>query len=132
QTPYYFIDEGRMLDAMQKIRLVEQKSGARCLLALKCFSAWCAFPFMKEYLAGTTSSSLYEARLGYEKFGGETHGYSVAWDEAEIREASQYVDKLIFNSTTQLERFCHLVDGISIGLRLNPGVGASEYELSNP
>lgn len=132
RTPYYFIDEGRMLDAMQKIRLVEQKSGARCLLALKCFSAWCAFPFMKEYLAGTTSSSLYEARLGYEKFGGETHGYSVAWDEAEIREVSQYVDKLIFNSTTQLERFGHLVDGISTGLRLNPGIGASEYELSNP
>lgn len=132
QTPYYLIDERRMLDAMQKIRLVEQKSGARCLLALKCFSAFCAFPFMKEYLAGTTSSSLYEARLGYEKFGGETHGYSVAWDEEEIQEASHYVDKLIFNSTTQLERFAHLAAGASIGLRLNPGVGASAYELSNP
>lgn len=132
QTPYYLIDERRMSSAMETIQHVQQKSGALCLLALKCFSSWCCFPFMRKYLAGTTSSSLYEARLGFEKFGGETHGYSVAWDEAELREAIGYCDKLIFNSASQLERFGELARELPVGLRLNPEIGSSHYELSNP
>lgn len=132
ETPYYLIDERRMLDAMEKIRRVQLESGAKSVLALKCFSSWCAFEFMKEYLVGTTSSSLYEARLGREKFGGETHAYSVAFDEGEVREVVRYCDKLIFNSLSQLERFQHLATDVSIGIRLNPQVGHSEYQLSNP
>lgn len=132
ETPYYLVDERRMLHAMEKIRHVQRESNARCVLALKCFSTWCAFDFMKAYLVGTTSSSLYEARLGYEKFGGENHGYSVAYDEAEIREIGRYCDKVIFNSLSQLERFRHYVRGASIGLRLNPEIGHAEHPLSNP
>src|SRR5690606_12643101 len=75
ETPYYLIEEARMLPTLERIRYVQERSGARCLLALKCFSAWCAFDFMRGFFAGTTSSSLYEARLGREEFGGETHGY---------------------------------------------------------
>ncbi|HEX5657593.1 MAG TPA: carboxynorspermidine decarboxylase [Polyangiales bacterium] len=131
-TPYYLIDEGRMSVAMDRIRQVHSLSGAKCVLALKCFSAWCAFEFMKESLAGTTSSSLYEARLGYEKFGGETHGYSVAYDEAEIREVGRYCDKVIFNSLGQLERFRRHVAASSVGLRLNPEIGHSAHTLSDP
>lgn len=130
-TPYYLIDEQRMLVQMQKIRTVQERSGARCVLALKCFSAWCVFDFMKQYMAGTTSSSLWEARLGYEKFGGETHGYSVAYDEQEFHEVVGYCSKVIFNSLGQFERFAPHATGVAIGLRLNPELGHSEYELSN-
>jgi carboxynorspermidine decarboxylase len=132
ETPYYLIDERRMLVAMERIRRVQHDSGAKCVLALKCFSAWCAFGFMKQYLAGTTSSSLYEARLGREEFGGETHGYSVAFDEAELREVVRYCDKVIFNSLTQLERFRSHACNVSIGIRLNPEIARSEHALSNP
>lgn len=132
KTPYYLIDERRMVSALEKIERVQERSGARALLALKCFSSWCAFPFMKRYLAGTTSSSLYEARLGYEKFGGETHGYAVAWEEAEVREVASYCDKIIFNSVTQLMRFTESIGTLPVGLRLNPEIGVSHYELSNP
>jgi len=131
-TPYYLIDENRMLAALQKVKRVQELSGAKCVLALKCFSSWCAFDFMREFLAGTTSSSLFEARLGCEKFGGECHGYSVAYDEAEIREVSRYCNKIIFNSLGQLERLRHHVAHCSLGVRLNPEVGHSRYELSNP
>ena len=132
-TPYYLIDESRMLKAMQRIAYVREMSGAKSVLALKCFSSWCAFDFMKQYLVGTTSSSLYEARLGYEKFGGETHGYSVAYSEDEIPEIIEYCDKVIFNSLNQLQQYQGQAraKGRSIGLRLNPEVGRSEYELSN-
>lgn len=139
-TPYYLIDENRMLKAMERIRFVREHSGAKSVLALKCFSTWCAFDFMKDYLVGTTSSSLYEARLGREKFGGETHGYSVAYSEAEVRETARYCDKIIFNSLGQLSRFkdivvaeseSHQSETISIGLRLNPEIGFSEHKLSD-
>jgi carboxynorspermidine decarboxylase len=58
---------------------VARGSGAKSVLALKCFSTWSVFDLMREYMDGTTSSSLYEARLGREKFGGETHAYSVGF-----------------------------------------------------
>lgn len=132
ETPHYLIDEDRMLVAMEKIRQVQLSSGAKCVLALKCFSSFCAFDFMKEFLAGTTSSSLYEARLGHEKFGGENHGYSVAFDDAEIREVVRYCNKVIFNSLGQLRRFRRYASSVSLGLRLNPEIGHSEYELSHP
>ena len=131
-TPYYLIDEARMLPAMERIREVQDRSGAKCVLALKCFSSWCAFGFMRPYFAGSTSSSLWETRLGYEKFGGETHGYSVAYADDEIAEVVRYSDKIIFNSLSQLERLGHCAAGIPVGLRLNPGIGHSGFELSNP
>ncbi|MCH2042122.1 MAG: carboxynorspermidine decarboxylase [Saccharospirillaceae bacterium] len=132
-TPYYLIDETRMLKAMERIAYVREQSGAKSVLALKCFSSWCVFDFMKQYMAGTTSSSLYEARLGREKFGGETHGYSVAYGDDEIEEVIEYCDKVIFNSLNQLERFKEKAQqkSRSIGLRLNPEVGHSEYDLSD-
>lgn len=132
-TPYYLIDETRMLKAMERIAYVRECSGAKSVLALKCFSSWCAFDFMKDYMAGTTSSSLYEARLGHEKFGGETHGYSVAYSEDEVSELVEYCDKVIFNSLNQLDQYKAQVQekGRSIGLRLNPEVGHSEYGLSD-
>jgi carboxynorspermidine decarboxylase len=132
-TPYYLIDETRMLKAMERIAYVRERSGAKSVLALKCFSSWCAFDFMKDYMAGTTSSSLYEARLGHEKFAGETHGYSVAYSDDEMPEIVEYCDKVIFNSLNQLEQYKAQVQekGRSIGLRLNPEVGHSEYGLSN-
>lgn len=131
-TPYYLIDESRLLPAMERIRFVQEHSGAKCVLALKCFSTWCAFDFMRPYFAGTTSSSLWETRLGHEKFGGETHGYSVAYADDEIAEVVSYCDKIIFNSLGQLDRLGHHAAHISTGLRLNPGVGSSHFELSNP
>ncbi len=133
KTPFYLIDENRMLDAMQKIQSVRNDSGAKSVLALKCFSTWCAFDFMKDYLVGTTSSSLYEAKLGHEKFGGETHGYSVAYTDDEIDEVIDVCDKIIFNSLSQLNRYHAKAKaaGVSIGLRLNPQVGFSEYLLSD-
>ncbi len=130
-TPYYLVDEQRMLPAMEKIQYVHKQSGAKSVLALKCFSTWCAFEFMSEYLAGTTSSSLYEARLGQEKFGRENHGYAVAYSDAEIREVVTLCDKMIFNSLSQFERFKKNCKGLSVGLRLNPEIGFSPHKLSN-
>ncbi|WP_297779966.1 carboxynorspermidine decarboxylase [uncultured Roseovarius sp.] len=131
-TPYYLIDEQRLLQNMHKIERLRALSGAKALLALKCFATWSAFPTMQPYMDGTTSSSLFELRLGREKFGKETHAYSVAWSDAEIDEAVSYADKIIFNTVGQLTRYDTQSAGIERGLRLNPRFSTSSFDLADP
>ena len=131
-TPYYLIDKQKLLRNMEKIAYVRQASGAKALLALKCFATWSVFDLMRDYMDGTTSSSLNEVRLGREKFGGETHAYSVAYADHEIDEVVSHADKLIFNSIGQLERFADRATGIACGLRLNPQVSSSSFDLADP
>lgn len=131
-TPCYLIDEARLLQNLEKIRLVRSRSGAKAVLALKCFSTWSVFDFMKPYMDGTTSSSAFEARLGAEKFGKETHAYSVAWSDEEITRVKEFASKIIFNSLSQLERYHALVKHLPLGLRVNPGVSFSHFDLADP
>jgi carboxynorspermidine decarboxylase len=132
RTPYYLLDETRLLKNLEKIKHVRERSGAKSVLALKCFSTWSVFGLMSKYMDGTTSSSLYEAKLGHELFGGETQAYSVAFSESDVREARTFASKIIFNSISQLERFHDIAKGVSIGLRANPGVSHSHYDLADP
>ncbi len=131
-TPYYLLDESKLLENMKKISYLREKSGAKSVLALKCFSTHSVFGLMREYMDGTTSSSLYEARLGQEKFGKEVHAYSVAWSEEEILQVKEFSTKILFNSLSQLEKFYPLVKDKTLGLRINPGVSHSGYDLANP
>lgn len=131
-TPCYVIDEQRVLKNMQRIQWLRDHAGIKAVLALKCFSTWPAFECMQNYMDGTTSSSLYEARLGYEEFGKEVHVYSVAFSEDEIGDLKQYANKVIFNSIDQLKHFHHDLSSIDLGLRINPGVSYSDYDLADP
>jgi carboxynorspermidine decarboxylase len=132
QTPFYLIDKSRLLKNLEKTAQLREASGAKALLALKCFATWSVFDFMAEYMDGTTSSSLYEVRLGREKFAGETHAYSVAYADYEIAEVLAHSDKIIFNSIGQLQKFAEASQGHVRGLRINPGVSTSEFHLADP
>jgi len=132
KTPYYQIDEKKLLKNMKKIEYIRKKSGAKSVLALKCFSAWAVFPLMQKYMAGTTSSSLYEAKLGHEKFGGETHAFCVAYSKDDIQELKTFADKVIFNSISQLNIYYDEVKHLQIGLRINPGISFSHFDLADP
>ncbi|MBK8397113.1 MAG: carboxynorspermidine decarboxylase [Leptospiraceae bacterium] len=131
-TPYYLIDESKLLKNLEKISLLKEKTGTKSVLALKCFSTWSVFDLMREYMDGTTSSSLNEAKLGAEKFQKEVHAYSVAWSEEEFREVKNFATKIIFNSISQLLQFSPLIDNTPVGLRINPGVSHSDFDLANP
>ena len=131
-TPYYLIDKSRLLPNMEKIAWLREASGAKALLALKCFATWDVFDFMSPYMDGTTSSSLFEVKLGREKFPGETHAYSVAWAPDEIDEVLASSDKIIFNTVGQLTRFEEASRGHKRGLRVNPGVSTSSFDLADP
>ncbi|MBN1622099.1 MAG: carboxynorspermidine decarboxylase [Endomicrobiales bacterium] len=131
-TPYYLINERKLLKNLKKIKYVRDVSGAKSVLALKCFSTWSVFDIMKKYMDGTTSSSLYETRLGREKFGKEVHAYSVAFSKEDIKEINKYADKIIFNSISQLKMFHKDVGNMEIGLRINPGISYSHFDLADP
>ncbi|MGP5066582.1 carboxynorspermidine decarboxylase [Psychrobacter alimentarius] len=143
-TPYYLLDEAAIVANMQIIARLCELSGAKALLALKCFATWGVFDVMQPYLHGTTSSSLNEVRLGYETFGNntdvngkdkkETHAYSVAYSADEIDEVLSYADKIIFNSISQLTAFKDqaAAKNIPIGLRLNPKTSNSSFIIADP
>ena len=131
-TPYYLINESKLLKNLKIIKRICDKSGAKSLLALKCFSGWGVFNLMKKYMDGTTSSSLYETRLGYEKFGKETHAYCVGFSKEDIKGIRKYADKVIFNSISQLKMFKNHVKGKELGLRVNPKRSYSCFDLADP
>ncbi|WP_426222717.1 carboxynorspermidine decarboxylase [Psychrobacter sp. DWR1-2-3] len=142
KTPYYLLDEAAIVANMQIIARLCELSGAKALLALKCFATWGVFDVMQPYLHGTTSSSLNEVRLGYETFGKgkdsdnkkETHAYSVAYSADEIDEVLSYADKIIFNSISQLNAFKGqaAAKDIPVGLRLNPKTSNSSFIIADP
>lgn len=133
KTPYFMIDESKLIANLEKAKRLKELSGAKLVLALKCFSTWGVFDIIKPYLDGTTSSGPYEVKLGYETFGGETHAYSVGYSEDDVREVADICDKMIFNSQSQLAAYRHIVEGkASLGLRLNPGVSYAGQDLANP
>ena len=143
-TPYYLLDEAAIVANMQIIARLCELSGAKALLALKCFATWGVFDIMQPYLHGTTSSSLNEVRLGYETFGKnsdasskdkkETHAYSVAYSADEMPEVLSYADKIIFNSISQLNVFKDqaAAQNIPVGLRLNPKTSNSSFIIADP
>lgn len=132
ETPYYIISEQRLLENLIKIQQIKESSGAKFVLALKCFATWSVFGLIKKYLDGTTSSSAYEARLGYEKFGKEVHAYCVGYTLEDIKEVSAFASKVIFNSISQLKRFYPYINGTKLGLRINPGISYSNFDLADP
>ncbi|PAS31934.1 carboxynorspermidine decarboxylase [Vibrio cholerae] len=133
KTPYFMIDEAKLIANLEIAKHLKEISGVKMVLALKCFSTWGVFDIIKPYLDGTTSSGPFEVKLGYETFGGETHAYSVGYSEEDVKEVIDICDKMIFNSQSQLAAYRHLVEGkVSLGLRINPGVSYAGQDLANP
>lgn len=127
-TPYFVVDERRLLHNLEILKQVAEESGCKILLAQKAFSMFSVYPLLRKYLYGTTASGLYEARLGKEEFGGETHVFSPAYRAEEFDELLQYVDDLVFNSPAQVRKYGIRAKnaGKSIGLRVNPECSTQE------
>ncbi len=128
RTPYYLIDEERLLHNLKILKHVSEQAGCKILLAQKAFSMFAVYPLLRQYLAGTTASGLYEARLGHEEFGGETHVFSPAYRADEIDEILSYADDIVFNSPEQVRKYAAVARerGKSVGLRINPECSTQE------
>lgn len=135
-TPSYVIDERLLIKNLQILKKVQEEADCRILLATKAFSMYETFPLVGQYLSGVTSSSLHEARLGYEEMGKEVHIYAAAYKEDEFDEIMQYCNHIVFNSFGQWHKYKEKVKSagkvISCGLRINPEYAEVETELYNP
>lgn len=122
ETPYFLVDETRLRRNLSVLKSVCDRTGCKILLAQKAFSMYSVYPVIREYLAGTTASGLYEAKLGHDYFGGETHVFSPAYRENEFEELLKVADDFVFNSPNQLRKYAQRAKaaGKSVGLRVNP------------
>ena len=122
KTPYFLVDEKLLLKNLEILKSIQNDTGCKILLAQKAFSMYYAYPLISKHLSGTTASGLYEARLGAEKFGGETHVFSPAYRADEFEEILKYANDIVFNSVNQVRKYGERAKecGKSIGLRVNP------------
>jgi carboxynorspermidine decarboxylase len=140
-TPSYVVEEELLIKNLEILNSVMKQTGCEILLAQKAFSMYSTYPLIGKYLSGTTASSLYEARLGYEEMGKEVHIFAPAYREEEFDEILSICDHIVFNSLSQWERFKDKVAAyqrasggkrVSCGLRINPEYSEIDTDIYNP
>lgn len=135
-SPSYVLEYAKLRRNLELIQDVADRAGVRIILALKAFSFYPVFPFIKKYLHGATASSLYEARLINEEMGVKAHTYNVGYLPEEFPEILSRSSHLVFNSVRQFERFYPQVQAakerVSCGIRINPEYSTVETDLYNP
>lgn len=135
-TPCYIVDERLLRKNLEILHSVQERTGCSILLALKGFSMHSVFPLVGRYLKGVTSSSLFEARLGFEKMGKEVHAYAPAYIEEEFDQLIKYCDHIVFNSFDQWKKFKDKVKNgpknIECGIRINPEYSEISTPIYNP
>jgi carboxynorspermidine decarboxylase len=132
RTPCYVADERKLEENLKILRGVAERTGAKILLAQKAFSMFALYPLIGRYLDGTAASGLYEARLGKEELGGETHVFSAAYRPDEFKEIVSVCDHIVFNSLSQLRQFGNAAEGRELGLRVNPERSTQERDIYDP
>ncbi|MBI4348602.1 MAG: carboxynorspermidine decarboxylase [Elusimicrobia bacterium] len=136
KPPCFVVHEGLLDRNLAVLGRVQAESGAKILLALKGFALPAVFPRLRRTLPGTTASSLHEARLAVETFGGEVHLCAPAYRPDEFPELLRYADHVTFNSLSQWERWRGAVASsgrkVSCGLRVNPEHREVEVALYDP
>ncbi len=134
KTPAYVVDKRLLENNLQILNRVQKEADCKILAALKGFSMYSFFPLMGRYLSGITSSSLHEARLGFEEMGKEVHIYSPAFIEDEFNQLLEICDHFVFNSFAQYEKFGKKVieKGLECGIRVNPEYSEIMTDIYNP
>ena len=136
ETPSYVVDRRLLQKNLDVLGSVQQRSGAKILLALKGFAMFSLFDQIGKVLHGITASSLFEARLGFEEMGKEVHIFSPAYKEEEFDEIMNYCEHIVFNSFSQYAQFKDRIAAsgkkIECGMRINPEYSEIETAIYDP
>jgi carboxynorspermidine decarboxylase len=135
-TPCFIIDQDIIKHNLKIIERIQQKTGAKTLLALKSFAMYSLFPLLRKTLYGVSASSLNEVILGKKEFKKEVHTYCIAYAEKNLNELSHFSDYIIFNSLNQHTLFYskikRLNKNIKFGLRINPECSEVKVSMYDP
>jgi len=122
------------------LREVKEAAGCRLVLALKGFSCWKAFPYLRDDLDGCCASGLWEGLLARDYFKKHVVTYSPAYDEDDIEALCEFTHHLDFNSLSQWFRFRDQVMAcprfqsgeLQCGLRVNPQCSTGHTPIYDP
>jgi carboxynorspermidine decarboxylase len=135
-SPGYVIDERLLVKNLKLLKIIQDQSNCKILLAQKAFSMFALYPLIGQYLSGVASSSLYEARLGREEMGKEVHVYAPAYNDRDFEKILNYADHIVFNSFSQWDRFKDRIQSaphpVACGIRVNPEYSEVETGLYDP
>jgi carboxynorspermidine decarboxylase len=135
-TPAYIVHEDLLIKNLEILKSVMDRTDCKILLAQKAFSGFAFYPLIGKYLSGTTASSLFEARLGAEEMGKETHIFAPSFKEKEMDEILKYCNHIVFNSFSQWKKHRKKVQEcggkVSCGIRINPEYSEIETDIYNP
>ncbi len=136
-SPCYVVDEDLLVKNLEILRSVQERTDCSILLSQKGFSMFSVYPLIKKYLKGVTSSSLFEARLGFEEMGGEVHTFAPAFIDDDFEEILKYSDHIVFNSFNQWNRYKNRVKAVTskkieCGIRINPEYSEIEKPIYDP
>ncbi len=141
-SPAFVVDEAAVRRNLEVLADVRDRAGIKMLAALKAFSFWQLGDVVSDYLDGTCSSGLWEARLASHHYHGEIATYCAGYKAEDLREILTLSDHVIFNSPGQIARFAPLIaearaagQSFDIGLRINPALPLGEtakYDPSQP
>ncbi|MXP32097.1 carboxynorspermidine decarboxylase [Parerythrobacter jejuensis] len=141
-SPAFVVDAAKLRANLQILAEIRDVADIKMLAALKAFSMHAVAPMIGEYLDGTCTSGLWEARLASEFYDGEISTYCAAYKPEDLEEVCRLSDHVIFNSPQQKERARLILDqarltggDFDIGLRINPQVPTGEvprYDPSSP
>ena len=143
-TPAYVIDEKKLIENLEILKEIEDRSGGKILLAQKAYSTYQTYPLIARYLTGTAASGIYEAKLAHEEFrfngeGRENHVFEPAFKDDEMEEICSICDHIVFNSLSQLEHHRpvwekYVAEGrTSVGIRVNPDFSTEDaHEIYDP
>ena len=116
RTPAFVLDAEALRRNGAILSEVASRSGARMLLALKAFSSPVAFPYIAA--CGTGASSVHEARLGLEHFGGEQHAFAAAFSEEDMLALLKLgIHHITLNSFAQLRQWQRLASAFPAARR---------------
>lgn len=138
-SPCFVVDAAAIRRNLAVLRDIRDRSGAKVLLALKAFSMWSLADTIGDYLDGTCTSGLWEARLAREFYSGEVTTYCAGYKAADLPEIFALSDHVVFNSPGQLRRFAPQIaaaraggERFDVGLRINPEHAEGEVAKYDP
>ena len=133
-TPCYIVDEKLLINNLEILQTVKERTGCKILLAQKAFSMFSLYPLIGKYLDGTAASGLFEAKLGHQEMGKETHVFSAAFLENEFDEMLEISDHIIFNSFSQWEKYRGkaMKSNKTFGIRINPECSTQNHAIYDP
>ncbi|MDE6103121.1 MAG: carboxynorspermidine decarboxylase [Oscillospiraceae bacterium] len=135
-SPCYVIDEAKLINNLEILKSVQDRTDCKILLAQKAFSNFAFYPLIGKYISGVTASGLFEAKLGFEEMRKENHVYAPAYTENDMSELIKICDHIVFNSFSQWEKHKNTIKNsernIECGIRINPEYSEIETDIYNP